>query len=169
MAGAVRRQWGGVDVLVNNAGITRDALLIKQKETDWDDIMKTNLGGAFHMIRAFVPLMHRGGHVVNISSYSGLKGKEGQGAYSASKAALLGLTKAAAHELAALDIRVNAVLPGYLPTSMGEKAAAAMERAKEASLLNTLSNPEEVARFIVYLSGTTHITGQVFSLDSRII
>ncbi len=169
MAETVHEKWGRVDVLINNAGITKDSLLIKQNENDWDRIMDVNLKGAFNCIKAFVPLMKDGGHIINISSYSGLKGKEGQAAYSASKAALLGLTKTAAIELAEYKIRVNAVLPGYMPTKMGIKADEALRRAKEASLLNTLSDSMEVARFIVYLAGTENITGQIFCLESRII
>lgn len=113
--------------------------------------------------------MTEGGHIINISSYSGLKGKEGQAAYSASKAALLGLTKTAALELAVNNIRVNAVLPGYMPTGMGLGAGAALDRAKNDSLLKVLSDPKEVAKFIIHLAGMENITGQIFCLDSRII
>jgi 3-oxoacyl-[acyl-carrier protein] reductase len=170
MAGTVHEKWGKVDVLINNAGITKDSLLIRQSEKDWDRIMDVNLKGAFNCIKAFAPLMKNGGHIINISSYSGLKGKEGQAAYSASKAALLGLTKTAAVELAKYKIRVNAILPGYMPTKMGISAGeASLKRAKEASLLNALSDPKEAAMFVIYLAGTENITGQVFCLDSRII
>ncbi|MFO0753073.1 MAG: SDR family NAD(P)-dependent oxidoreductase [Thermodesulfovibrionales bacterium] len=165
----VLRRWERVDVLVNNAGITRDALLLRQREEDWDAVLAVNCKGAFNTIRAFAPLMTAGGHIVNISSYSGLKGKEGQAAYSASKAALLGLTKTAAAELAEKDIRVNAVLPGYLPTAMGSGAAGAMERAREESLLHVLSDPGEAARFIVHIAGMRTLTGQVISMDTRIL
>lgn len=169
MAEFVREKWGRVDVLINNAGIAKDAILIKQSEDDWDRVLAVNLRGAFNCIKACAPLMKKGGHIINISSYSGLKGKKGQTAYSASKAALLGLTKTAAIELAKHRIRVNAVLPGYMPTKMGIKAGESLTRAKEASLLNTLSDPKEAARFIVYLAGTENITGQIFCLESRII
>ncbi len=169
MADDITGRWGRLDVLINNAGITRDSLLIKQGEKDWDSVMDVNLKGVFNSIKAFVPLMKEGGHIINISSYSGLKGKEGQAAYSASKAALLGLTRTAARELAEKGIRVNAVLPGFMPTAMGAVAGNALEKAKQDSLLNTLSDPGEVARFVVYLAGTRNITGQVFCLDSRII
>ncbi|MBI5212141.1 MAG: SDR family oxidoreductase [Nitrospirae bacterium] len=169
MAEHVYKEWGRVDALVNNAGITKDALLIKQGEKDWDRIMDVNLKGAFNCIKAFAPLMKDGGHIINISSYSGLKGKEGQAAYSASKAALLGLTKTAAIELAEHGIKVNAILPGYMSTKMGIKAEDALKMAREASLLNALSDPKETARFIVYLTSTKNITGQVFCLESRIL
>ena len=169
MADCIRRQWGVVDVLVNNAGIAVDALCIRQTETEWDAIMQSNLKGAFNMIKAFAPLMQRGGHIVNISSYSGIKGKAGQSAYSGSKAALLGLTKTAAIELAEYNIKVNAVLPGYMLTGMGSHAEKALTQAREESLLHKLSDPAEVARFISFLIGTDTITGQIFCLDSRII
>lgn len=161
--------WGKIDVLVNNAGVTKDSVLIRQRAEDWDNIINTNLKGAFNSIKSFAPLMTEGGHIINISSYSGLKGKEGQAAYSASKAALLGLTKTAALELAAQSIRVNAVLPGYMPAGMGLGAGAALDKAKNDSLLKVLSDPKEVAEFIVHLSGMKNVTGQIFCLDSRII
>lgn len=169
MAGKISCKWKNVDVLINNAGISVDSLLPRQKEDDWERVIDVNLRGAFNAIRAFAPLMSRGGHIVNISSYSGLKGNAGQSAYSASKAALLGLTKSAALELGEYDIRVNAVLPGYMPTEMGLASGGALNIARTAGLLNTLSDPGEVARFILYLVGTRNISGQVFCLDNRII
>jgi 3-oxoacyl-[acyl-carrier protein] reductase len=169
IAACLQQQWGAIDVLVNNAGITVDALCIRQTETEWDAIMRSNLKGAFNTIKAFAPLMRRGGHIVNISSYSGMKGKAGQSAYSGSKAALLGLTKTAAIELAEYNIKVNAVLPGYMPTEMGSHAGKALTQAREESLLHKLSDPAEVARFILFLIDTDTITGQIFCLDSRII
>src|SRR5208283_784779 len=162
----VFERWQRIDVLINNAGITIDSLLVKQREDDWDAVMKTNLKGVFNTITAFVPLMKEGGHIVNISSYSGLKGKAGQGAYSASKAALLGLTKSAAKEFAEKKIRVNAIVPGYLSTGMGLNAGEAMKAAKAESLLNSLSDPREVARFVLHLTETANITAQVFCLES---
>lgn len=169
MADQVYRRWGKVDVLINNAGITKDSLIIRQSEDEWCSIINTNLKGVFNTIRAFAPLMTCGGHIVNISSYSGLKGKTGQSAYSASKAALLGLTKTTAIELAKHGIRVNAVLPGYMPTKMGIGADEALKKAKDESLLGTLSDTKEVARFIMYLVSTKNITGQIFCLESRIV
>lgn len=170
MADAVKKKWGKVHVLINNAGITKDGLLIKYSEEDWDEVMKVNLKGCFNTVRAFAPLIIKsgGGHIINVSSYSGLKGKPGQVAYSASKAALIGMTYAMAKELAEYNIRVNCVLPGYMPTEMGKGAEKAIEKAREESITGTLSNPEDVAGFIVYLIATDCITGQVFCLDSRI-
>jgi 3-oxoacyl-[acyl-carrier protein] reductase len=161
--------WGSVDIVVNNAGITRDSLLVKHSEEDWDRVMAVNVKGVFNVIKACAPLMKEGGHIVNISSYSGMKGNTGQAAYSASKAAILGLTKTASLELAAHGINVNVVLPGYMHTSMGTAAAGALETAKQNSMLHKLSDPREVAQFIAYLVTTTSITGQTFILDSRIV
>ncbi len=162
-------QWGRVDIVVNNAGVARDALLIRQSEEDWDSVMAVHVKGAVNLIQSCVPHMNRGGHIINISSYSGLKGKKGQAAYSAAKAALLGLTRSAALELAAHGIRVNTVLPGYMSTGMGSAAAGSLELAREESLLHSLSDPLEVARFIAYLVTTRTITGQTFVFDSRIV
>jgi len=171
MAGKIEKAFGRLDVIINNAGITKDNLLLKQTETEWDSIVGTNLKGCFNVIKTVAPLMIQsgGGHIINISSYSGVKGKAGQSAYSASKAALLGLTFSSARELSGYNIRVNALLPGYMMTEMGMTAQKAAEKAKKESILNTLSQPQEAADFILFLLKTKNITGQVFSLDSRII
>jgi 3-oxoacyl-[acyl-carrier protein] reductase len=166
----VFEQWGRIDVLINNAGINRDGLLMNYRETDLDDVIRVNLKGCFNTAKCFVPFMMKsgGGHIINISSSSGSRGRTGQAAYSASKAGILGLTYGLAKELARFNIRVNAVVPGYMPTDMGIKAKKAIRRAEEESLLGRLSDPFEVTEFIVYLLTTGHITGQVFSLDSRV-
>lgn len=171
IAEAVYERWGRVDVLVNNAGITRDGLMIKMKEEEWDEVLRVNLKGCYSAIRVFSHFMIKsgGGHIINISSYSGLKGREGQAAYSASKAAVLGLTYTAAKELAEYNIRVNALLPGYMQTEMGKASEKAMTTAKMESITGKLSSPKDASGFIVYLLTTGNITGQVFSLDSRII
>jgi 3-oxoacyl-[acyl-carrier protein] reductase len=171
MAEEIMTAFGRLDAVINNAGITKDNLLLKQSESEWEQIMRTNVTGCFHIIKLMSPLMidSGGGHIVNISSYSGVKGKTGQAAYSASKAALLGLTISAARELAQHHIKVNAVLPGYMMTDMGATASKAMEKARADSIINKLSDTDNVAEFIVYLLKREHITGQVFSLDSRII
>ncbi len=171
MAEKIRATFGRLDAVIHNAGITKDRLLLKQTEGEWEEIMNTNLTGCFHVIKYLSPLLidTDGGHIITVSSYSGVKGKTGQAAYSASKAGLLGLTFSAARELAAHDIRVNAILPGYMETDMGAAAPDAMQAAKEESIMRTLSDTGTVAEFIVYLLKTDHITGQVFSLDSRIL
>jgi 3-oxoacyl-[acyl-carrier protein] reductase len=171
MIALLEGRFGRLDAVINNAGIMRDNLLVRQSEGEWDEVLRTNLKGCFNVIRIAAPLMIRsgGGHIINISSYSGLRGKAGQAAYSASKAALIGLTFAAARELSAYNIKVNALLPGYMPAGMGLEASAAMEKAREESIMKKLASPAEAAEFVVTLLQTEHITGQVFSLDSRTI
>lgn len=170
MAAAVYEKWGRVDVLVNNAGIARDGLILRCNEDDWDEVMRVNLKGCFNTVKSFAPLMIKsgGGHIINVSSYSGLRGKTGQAAYSASKASIIGLTNTMAKELGGYHIRVNSVLPGYMATGMGLMAEEAMKKAREESIIRSLSNPEEVSNFIAYLVTTDTITGQVFCFDSRI-
>jgi 3-oxoacyl-[acyl-carrier protein] reductase len=171
MAAEIEKRLGRLDVIVNNAGVSHDNLLIRQSEQEWDSTLGVNLTGCFNVIRLLSPLMiaSGGGHIINISSRSGLRGKAGQSAYSASKAAVLGLTCTAAEELGMHNIRVNAILPGYLETDMGTAAPEAMESARAASVIRRLGSIEEVAGFVLYLIGTVHISGQVFNLDSRII
>lgn len=170
MAGLVTRLWGRLDLLVNNAGVSRDALILRTSEESWDEHVAVNLKGALNMTRALARTMKSsgGGHVVNISSRSGTRGKAGQAAYSASKGALVGLTLTAARELARSGIRVNAVLPGYMATDMGRAAGAAMAGARGQSLMGTLGHPADLSSFILWLAQTSTVTGQVFSIDSRI-
>jgi 3-oxoacyl-[acyl-carrier protein] reductase len=170
MAGRVCEKWGTIDVLINNAGIARDRLMIKHGEDDWDEVLRVNLKGCFNAVKAVLPSMIQAGrgHIVNVSSRSGLRGKAGQAAYSASKASVIGLTYSLAKELGAYNIKVNCVLPGYMRTGMGMCAEEAMKRAREESVIGCLSDPGEVAGFIAYLVTTETVTGQVFSLDSRL-
>jgi NAD(P)-dependent dehydrogenase (short-subunit alcohol dehydrogenase family) len=172
MSEALYELWGIPDVLINSAGITRDALTLRARAEDWDRVMRVNLKGVFNTTQVFSRLMKLrggGGHIVNISSYSGLKGKKGQAAYSASKSALIGFSKTAAMELAEFGIKVNVILPGYMATEMGKRAWEAMARAKEESVLKKLSEPDEVAGFIANLVETEGVTGQVFPIESRIL
>ena len=171
MAEQIQYRFGRLDAIINNAGITKDNLLLKQTEEEWDEIMGTNLRGCFNVTKIMAPLMIKsgGGQIINISSYSGVKGKAGQAAYSASKAALIGFTFAAAREFSEYNIKVNALLPGFMATEMGMKSCRAMEHAQQNSILHKLSEPEHVAVFVAYLLKTVSITGQVFSLDSRVI
>jgi 3-oxoacyl-[acyl-carrier protein] reductase len=170
MTASVRDHYGRLDVLVINAGITRDALLPRVKETDWDKVMDVNLKGSFNLCRSCVPLMKEsdGGHIILISSRSALKGKAGQAAYAAAKAALLGMGVSLARELAQDNIRVNTIIPPYIDTDMGMESEQAMEMAQAQSVLGTIGDTAEVASFIAWLASTERITGQVFTLDSRI-
>jgi 3-oxoacyl-[acyl-carrier protein] reductase len=172
MIAETTKRWGFLDVLVNNAGITKDSLLPRLAEQDWDNVLATNLKGAFHGIRAASRFMskQRRGHIINISSIVGARGREGQAHYAASKAGLIGLTKAAAKELGRFNIKVNAVLPGYLSTDMGEKVPEAVrERVLWENALGRISDPQEVAEFVRHLSRMNNVSGQVFNLDSRIL
>lgn len=172
MLSETQKRLGAVDVLVNNAGITNDGLLLRLTEQGWDDVLNTNLKGSFHTIRAASRIMmkNRRGHIINISSIVGVQGRTGQANYSASKAGLIGLTKAAAKELGRLNIQVNAVLPGYLITEMGKAVSdTILNRVLEENTLGRISGPAEVADFIYHLSLMNNVSGQVFNLDSRII
>lgn len=165
-------RWGRIDVVVNNAGITRDGLLLRTSEQDWDSVLNTNLKGAFHCIRSASKIMskQRKGHIINISSIVGVHGREGQANYSAAKAGLIGLTKASAKELGRFNVKVNAILPGYLSTDMGGDASdAVIDRILQANALGRISNSEEVADFVCHLSRMNNVSGQVFNLDSRIV
>lgn len=169
LANFVRDRFGMLYALINNAAIIRDELLIKLKEDDWQRVIDVNLKGVFNTINLFSELLSEtGGHIINISSYSGIRGKAGQSAYSASKAGLIGLSLTAARELSEKRIKVNVVVPGYMETDMGRSSPQAMEIAKNESLLKTITSKEEVAEFIAFLLETETITGQVFRLDSRI-
>jgi 3-oxoacyl-[acyl-carrier protein] reductase len=172
MVDQIIRKWDRVDVLINNAGITKEALLIKTSEEDFKEVIDTNLKGAFNFMRAVARYMikQKSGHIINISSLVGIKGREGLSAYSASKAGLIGLTMSAARELGRYNIMVNAVLPGYMLTDMGTTSSErARTKVLEESIVKRFSEPGQVAEFICYLTETSGITGQIFNLDSRII
>ncbi len=165
-----KQRFGRLDVLVNNAGITRDVLLVRMKDEDWDRVMEVNLRGAFLMTRAASKLMMRqkSGRIVNIASTAGAMGNAGQANYSAAKAGLIGLTKAAARELAHWSILVNAVAPGLIETDM---SAAIPEAARQALLgqipLGRVGTAHEVAEMVRFLAGdrAAYITGQVFHVN----
>jgi 3-oxoacyl-[acyl-carrier protein] reductase len=171
VTGTVAR-WGAVDVLVNNAGIIRDGLAIRLSDDEWDEVLETNLKGPFLCIRAVSKIMmkQRSGHIISISSISGVQGRAGQATYAASKSALIGLTKAAAQELGRFNIRVNAVLPGYLLTDMGKALSEGTAAAvANNSTLGRTSDRREVSAFVHHLSLMQNVSGQVFNLDSRIL
>jgi len=165
-------RWGRIDVLICNAGISKDSLVLRMSELDWDTVAKTNLNGAFYCLRSVSRIMikQRQGHIINISSIVGLQGREGQANYSASKSALIGLTKASAKELGRFNIKVNAVLPGYLATDMGNTVPKPVHDAiLHQNALGRMSDSREVAAFIHHLSLMNNVSGQMFNLDSRII
>jgi 3-oxoacyl-[acyl-carrier protein] reductase len=162
--------FGQVDMLVNNAGITRDSLILRMKETDWDLVLSINLKGAFNFCHAAVPHMvkRRFGRIVNISSVVGVMGNAGQSNYSASKAGLIGLTKSLARELASRNVTVNAVAPGFIDTPMTQ---ALPEKAREALFqqipLGRLGTSQDVASSVAFLvsDDAAYITGQVLNLN----
>lgn len=160
-----------VDLLINNAGITRDGWFLKQSPEDWNVVIDTNLKGAQLCSRAAAALMMRArcGHIVNVGSYSGIRPPHGQSAYAASKAGLIGLTKSYALELGKRNIRTNCVLPGFLETRMTAPLSDAVkEAARNKHALGRFNTVEEAARFIVFLQSSPHLSGQVFQLDSRV-
>jgi 3-oxoacyl-[acyl-carrier protein] reductase len=172
MIDAAMKQWGTVDVLVNNAGITRDGLTVRMSEQEWDDVLSANLTGPFHCIRAVSRAMmrQRSGHIISLASLTGLQGRAGQANYSAAKAGLVGLTRSTAKELGRFNIKANAVLPGLLATEMGSSVSgAALDRIIEENSLGRSSTQDEVADFIYHLSLMQHVSGQVFNLDSRVL
>lgn len=165
-------RWKTVDVLVNNAGLARDGLLLRMNEKDWDDVISVNLTGSFNCISAVAEVMkgQQKGHIVSLSSISGVQGREGQANYAAAKAGLIGLTRAAAQELGRFNINVNVVLPGYIPTDLGGTVSGPMRaRILSENVLGRPNDADEVAEFIVHLSSMRNASGQVFNLDSRVI
>lgn len=172
MVREVRERWDAIDVLVNNAGVTRDGLAIRMSDASWDEVLSVDLSGPFRVLRAVAAVMAEqgGGHIINIASISAVQGREGQANYSSAKAGLIGLTKAAARELGGSDIKVNAVLPGFLGTEMGSATSDdAISRIVRENALGRISDPEEAAEFIYRLSLMRNVSGQVFNLDSRVL
>ncbi len=170
-AAAVVARWGRLDVLVNNAGIAVDRLLAQTSAADWDRVVGVNLKGVFLCSQAVIRQMvrQRDGHVLNVASFAGRVGARGQTAYAAAKAGVLGLTQALAKEVGASNVRVNAVLPGVLPSPMtAGLPKEVLDQFAAANALGRLNSVEEVARFIVFLAGLQNVSGQVFQLDSRI-
>ena len=166
----VKERFGRLDILVNNAGVTRDGLLMTAKPEDFDKVLDTNLKGAYFCMKAAAKVMmrQRYGRIVNLSSVVGLRGNPGQTGYAASKAGVLGLTKAAAKELASRNITVNAVAPGFIETDM---TAVLPEKAKTAMLatipMAAPGQPEDVARAAAFFARpeSAYITGQVLCVD----
>jgi 3-oxoacyl-[acyl-carrier protein] reductase len=166
----VTETWGGLHVLVNNAGITRDSLIMRMKDDQWDAVLAINLRGTFLFIRAATRPMMKGrrGRIINIASVSGLMGNPGQGNYSASKAGVIGLTRTVARELAGRNITVNAIAPGFIATEMtaalGEEV---LGQVRKQTPLGRLGQPQDVADAALFLASEAagFITGHVLAVD----
>ena len=170
----ILEEAGKVDILVNNAGITRDGLLMRMSDEDWDAVLDTNLKGAFSFTKAFSRsfLKQRAGRVINISSVIGLMGNAGQCNYAASKAALIGFTKAVAKEFASRGVTVNAVAPGFIETDMTAVLTAEMKAELLKRIpLNSLGRADDVAEAALFLAGpgARYITGQVLTVDGGMV
>ena len=166
----VLNDFGSIWVLVNNAGITRDGLLLSMKEADFDAVIDTNLKGAFHMIKHCYShfMKRRSGRIINISSVSGLMGNAGQGNYSSAKAGLVGLTKSVAKELASRNVTCNAIAPGFIETDMTAKLSDKVKEGASAAIpLKHMGKPEDIANLAVFLAGdgASYITGEVIRVD----
>lgn len=170
----VEADLGGVAILVNNAGIARDNLLLRMKEEDWDAVMDVNLKGAFNTVKAVAKGMmkRRDGVIVNVTSVVGLMGNAGQANYAASKAGLVGFTKSVARELASRGVRCNAVAPGYIRTDMTAELGEAQTEALQASIpLQRLGEPDDISGVVRFLAGpgARYITGQVLAVDGGMV
>ncbi len=172
MIDMVVARWGRVDILINNAAVNSDNLLIRTKKEEWENMIATNLNGSFFTIREVSRYMkkNRKGHVINISSFVGIKGQAGQCAYSSAKAGIIGLTKSAAMELGRFNIQVNAIIPGFMKTALTDSLPQTdVNRIINSNILRKAQDINEVAEFVYHLSNMTQISGQVFNTDSRII
>jgi len=165
---------GKVDILINNAGVTRDGLLMRMSDADWDTVLNTNLKGAFLFTKAFTRsfVKQRSGRIINVASIIGLIGNAGQANYAASKAGLIGFTQSVAKELGSRGITVNALAPGFIETDM----TAALSAELKAELLkriplNSLGQPEDIANAALYLAGAgaRYVTGQVLTVDGGMV
>jgi 3-oxoacyl-[acyl-carrier protein] reductase len=166
----VEAKFPKIHVLVNNAGVTRDGLMLRMEESAWDEVIDTNLKGTFLFARAVGAIMMRGryGRIINISSVSGLMGNPGQANYSASKAGVIGFSRTIARELASRNITVNVVAPGFITTDMTDVLPDKIKtEVKERIPVRRLGNPEDIADLVCYLAGpgASYVTGQVIAVD----
>jgi 3-oxoacyl-[acyl-carrier protein] reductase len=174
LAEDVLERFGSIDIVVNNAGITRDNLLMRMAEADWDDVMETNLKSIFNMTKAVqrTMLKQRHGSIINMSSIVGVKGNAGQSNYAASKAGIIGFTKSIALELGSRNIRCNAIAPGFIETEMTEKLdEKTVQEWRNAIPLKRGGTPEDVAQLTLFLASdqSAYITGQVINVDGGLL
>tara|TARA_B100000809_G_scaffold133591_1_gene131307 strand:- start:264 stop:1010 length:747 start_codon:yes stop_codon:yes gene_type:complete len=166
--------WGTVDILINNAGITKDNIILRLKEEDWDAVIDINLKGCFNGIKAVTRpmLKSRSGRIINITSVIGLIGNSGQSNYAASKAGILGLTKSIAKELGPRNITVNAIAPGYIQTEMTDNLdQTSKDNLMKSIPLQRLGKPEEIASLVCFLASeeAAYITGQTLNVDGGMV
>ncbi len=169
---AAARRWGRLDVLVNNAGISRDRTILKMSEEEWRRVIEVNLSGAFWVLQAAAKVMsaQKDGAILNVASILAARGAVGGANYAAAKAGLVALTKSAARELGRFNVRVNAFLPGFHPTDMNQAFTPEhVEKIKGEHSLGRFPDREELGRFIVHLAGLKSVSGQVFAFESRIL
>ena len=169
---SVVEKWGRIDVLVNNAGITRDTLLLRMKPEDWQAVINLNLTGVYYCTRAVSKIMlkQRSGRIINIASVAGQMGNPGQANYSAAKAGVIGFTKTVAKEMAPRGVTVNAVAPGFIETDMTDGLAA--DEILKLIPLNRYGKPDEVAGMVRFLASdpaSAYITGQTFNVDGGMV
>lgn len=174
LMGAAMDAFGSIDILVNNAGITRDNLLMRMKEDEWDSVMATNLKGVFLCTKAVARQMmkQRAGRIINVASIVGVAGNAGQANYVAAKAGVIGLTKTTAKELAARNILVNAVAPGFIATDMTDELPQEVKDAMLTQIpLAKLGQPEDVANVVAFLAseGANYMTGQTLHIDGGMV
>ena len=167
---AVVEDWDQLDIVVNNAGITRDTLIPRMSDEDWDDVISTNLRSVFLFTRAasLVMMRRRSGRIINISSVSGIMGNPGQSNYSASKAGIIGLTRSVARELGSRKVTVNAICPGFIATEMTDALGPAIQdEVKKRVPAKRLGKAEEIADAVLYIASDSaaYLTGQILTLD----
>ena len=174
MVEQITKEFGKLDVVINNAGITKDGLLMRMKEEDFDKVLDINLKGTFHICKQVVPIMmkQKHGKIVNISSVVGIAGNAGQSNYAASKAGIIGFTKSLAKELASRNILANCVAPGFIRTDMTDVLADSVKENILSSIpLKRMGTAEEVANLVYFLASdeNSYITGQVIPIDGGMI
>jgi len=170
----IAQAFGGIHILINNAGITRDGLVMRMKEEDWNLVLQVNLTGVFHCTKAVLPIMTkaRGGKIISIASIVGAMGNAGQANYAATKAGVMGFTKSVAREVAIRNIQVNAIAPGFIQTAMTEKLSEDVKkRLSDQIPMGRLGTPEDVAKAALFLasSDADYITGHVLHVNGGML
>lgn len=174
LVNSAKDRFGVIDIMVNNAGITKDTLILRMKEEEFDSVIDTNLKGVFNCLKAITPIMvkQKTGKIINLSSVVGIVGNAGQVNYAASKAGVIGMTKSLAKEVGSRGITVNAVAPGFIETEMTEVLGEKLkEESKKAIPLKRLGKPEDVAAVVSFLASdeANYVTGQVINVDGGMV